>query len=567
MKGDFTRKTFDPLNHFARVLMQQGRVQLDADWNEQTAILLHYLRALGADLIGPHGGPADAPGAVTPGKTGFAISPLVTGAGAVSGDFVIGAGHYYVDGILCEAGGTGVPITALNAQKKQATVLFWPQDGLMPRKDQDLYVELFDAASPATTVQPLRARIVEAQPAQHMLTLDVDPGPISGFLRPRLRRLATYLTQPDYPAGAQDLKTDATYLVYLDVWERLITCAEDDAIREVALGGPDTAARSKIVWQVKLQKGTLSEGGTTPCERFTPAFAAISSRAGRGWLKAMAKQEPVSTDPCVIAPSARYRGPENQLYRVEIHRAGVADANPATGATFKWSRENGCVVYPIVDGGGTNVVAVQTLGRDDRFGLVDGANGDFVEIVDDDSALCNVANDLLRVKAIDRTQLTVTLEGVPPPGVGHELSKHPLLRRWDHKPGDPTEGGLQLGSDNAALIVEGVWLDLEDGVQIQFTKLTADGGKQNRYRTGDYWLIPARTATGDVEWPKEKDADGNLLKDGDGNLLPIPKEPDGVAHHHAPLAVITVNANGDVEVQQPTCQKTFGPAAAPPTTD
>ena len=54
MKGDFSRNTFDPRKHFTRVLMQQGRVQLDADWNEQAAILLHYVRTLAADLIGPH---------------------------------------------------------------------------------------------------------------------------------------------------------------------------------------------------------------------------------------------------------------------------------------------------------------------------------------------------------------------------------------------------------------------------------------------------------------------------------------------------------------------------------
>ena len=40
MKGDFTRDTFDAAKHFSRVLMQQGQVQLDADWNEQTSILL-----------------------------------------------------------------------------------------------------------------------------------------------------------------------------------------------------------------------------------------------------------------------------------------------------------------------------------------------------------------------------------------------------------------------------------------------------------------------------------------------------------------------------------------------
>ena len=38
MKGDFSRLTFDPKKHYRRVLMQQGRVQVDADWNEQEAI-------------------------------------------------------------------------------------------------------------------------------------------------------------------------------------------------------------------------------------------------------------------------------------------------------------------------------------------------------------------------------------------------------------------------------------------------------------------------------------------------------------------------------------------------
>ena len=38
MKGDFTRDLFDPTKHYSGVLMQQGRVQLDADWNEQGSI-------------------------------------------------------------------------------------------------------------------------------------------------------------------------------------------------------------------------------------------------------------------------------------------------------------------------------------------------------------------------------------------------------------------------------------------------------------------------------------------------------------------------------------------------
>lgn len=56
MKADLSRDTFDQQNNFLRVLMQQGRVQVDADWNEQTSILLHFLQSIARDLIGPHGG-------------------------------------------------------------------------------------------------------------------------------------------------------------------------------------------------------------------------------------------------------------------------------------------------------------------------------------------------------------------------------------------------------------------------------------------------------------------------------------------------------------------------------
>src|SRR5215471_21218573 len=105
MKADLTRNTCSAFNHFRRVIMQQGRVQLDADWNEQAAILLRYLQALGADLIGPHGGPGN--------NLGFTIMPLVVGAAggsSTANDFRISLGHYYVDGILCEADSTPVAV-------------------------------------------------------------------------------------------------------------------------------------------------------------------------------------------------------------------------------------------------------------------------------------------------------------------------------------------------------------------------------------------------------------------------------------------------------------------------
>src|SRR5262245_8849851 len=91
-RHDGTRDTFDPLKHYSRVLMQQGRVQLDADWNEQVDISLHHLRRLAADLIGPSGGPGDD----------FQIMDKDASNNPLGFDFLLRDGHYYVDGILCE---------------------------------------------------------------------------------------------------------------------------------------------------------------------------------------------------------------------------------------------------------------------------------------------------------------------------------------------------------------------------------------------------------------------------------------------------------------------------------
>jgi hypothetical protein len=435
MKADLTRISFHPLKHYARVVMQQGRVQLDADWNEQVAIILRYMRALAKDVYGPAGRPS--------GNLGFTIR------GISSDNFTIEPGHYYVDGILCECEAGSKPIT--------------------------------------------------------------------------------YLHQPDYPGPVQ-LTAGKKYQVYLDVWERLITFVEDESIREVALGGPDTAARTKIIWQVKVLELTQKEG-SIDVKWLNDTFQGEN----RGFLRVTANVKSVSTDPCVIAPDARYRGPENQLYRVEVHSPGpVRGAGSAVGgATFKWSRENACVVFPIISLAGTKAT-LENLGRDDRFGLVE---GDWVEVEDDDYVLQNWSpqsppGPLLRVQSIDRSAMEVTLNGTPAKGVGTDPTKHPLLRRWDQKEGDPAEGGLQLASDCAALILEdsdGTWLDLENGIQIQFQK-PHDQAKPNEYRSGDYWLIPARTVTGGVEWPTSSTKDGKM---------PVALPPDGVTHHYAPLATIT----------------------------
>lgn len=530
MKADLTRNTFDPLKHYARVLMQQGRVHLDSDWNEQSAILLHHLRTLAADLIGQAGGSGN----------GFAITELK--APPASGDFGIGLGNFYVDGVLCEADSESLEMSITGTGEVQVDQ--WTLNG-RPFANNQL-VEVFDnvpigqPAFPPTIVQ-----ITAANQATRKLTLNGVPDEFDNEAsNPSLRAVITYLTQPDYPVPDKiQLTTKTTWLVYLDAWERHLTYIEDDSIREVALGGPDTASRSKLVWQVKVIQGTPSD----------PAIVRTLLNRDRGRLKAMAKQSSASTNPCIIAPDASYQGPENQLYRVEIHSPGVAGAgnttdntaNAAGIATFKWSRENGSVVYPIVgaigSGSGVTTITLASLGRDDRYGL---SEGDWVEIQDDDYMLMGRAGNLLKVQSIDRGNMQVTLVGAADKGVGTDPAKHPLLRRWEQKQGDPAEGGLTLAANGTALIEENdesMWLTLEDGVQIQFQPAPAP--RRHQYRTGDYWLIPARTATANVEWPSETVSDGQ----GNTTTTPLARPPLGIRHHYAPLGAVTV-ANGNVTV-------------------
>jgi len=93
MSGDYSRKTFKPHHNYSGVLMQQGRVQLDADWNEQVAIGLRRQRAETVDTIGRTIVPMETP-------DGFRVE-------LNAGELSIFPGRMYVDGLLAENHGSG----------------------------------------------------------------------------------------------------------------------------------------------------------------------------------------------------------------------------------------------------------------------------------------------------------------------------------------------------------------------------------------------------------------------------------------------------------------------------
>ena len=430
MKGDFSRDSFDKAKHFSRVLMQQGRVQLDADWNEQVAILLHYMRTLAADLIGPFGGPEGD-------QYGFKITGNKT-----TDDFSIGKGRYYVDGILCE-------------------------------NEQEI----------------------------------------------------TYKNQKNFPNQPPDLMIpelnteEAPYLVYLDVWERHVTPIEDDDIREKALNGADTATRAQIVWQVKVLNSMKYNKSEDVHNDWATVVETIEKRAPNkhGCLEAQIKEQEETEDPCTTSPASKYRGPENQLYRIEIHQ-GSSDKNdkPQT-PTFKWSRDNGSIASLVEKVSDTEFTVQKPRGFD---------AGQWVEFSTDETELHGLPGSLAKLYKVDGNTLILD----PTTKVLFAATK---VRRWDHK---TPEGDIKIEKrPNVGKPVPGEtdWINLEYGLKVKF--------KQGIYRTGDYWLIPARVATGDIEWP--------------------PQPPHGIRHHYAPLAILTVET-GKLKVDTESdgdCRCSFPP--------
>jgi photosystem II stability/assembly factor-like uncharacterized protein len=356
------------------------------------------------------------------------------------------------------------------------------------------------------------------------VNLSIEPGRyyVDGTLC-ELEARASYAHQPD--GGALERLAPGAYLVYLNAWQRHLSALEMPAIREVALGGPDTATRARSVAQVRTLPLPVASPFDWNCDSTIGSWDALV-HAPRPRLAARAEPQLAAVNICEIAATAGYRRLENQLYRVEVHEGG---AHP----TFKWSRENGSVGYSVVSvsvkaAQQQTVVRVAARGRDANLDL---AVHDRVELVDDDAERIHRAGVLFEYLHDGEDELELVLAGVPAGSLGQDPSLHPILRRWDHQPA--------VAGRHVLPIIENTWIDLEDGVQVRFTP----GGI---YRPGDYWQIPARTITGDVEWPRDDNGD------------PIPREPAGVADVYCRLGIVEVSADHVVTVVS-DCRELFPP--------
>lgn len=464
MKGDFSRIRFSPKKQYTAVLEQQGRVALDADTNEQCNINNYLRERETLDIVGQSGGPV--------GDEGFAITVNDNG-------IEIGAGRYYVNGIFCENLG---PLAYLQ--------------------------------------QPY---LINPSPTDADLIASLGQGSIS------------------------------VIQVYLEVWQRLVTELDDPCLREPALGQADTTDRLQTVWRVvasappsasgfkptsppRVPVATISAARGPIYSRFPQfksavadsvrsfTFSGATAAAASGFTPSQIFDDccaqmlqPIKFAApgkmtaftggggedcsCQPTPPAGYMGLENQFYRIEIQQGGNE-----TQATFKWSRENASVVVAVTGISGSNVY-IDSLGPDANLGF---SPGQWVEISDDSNLFGldpNQPGDLYQMQSITPETFSVTMTQTV---AFADPTKNARMRRWD-------QFGSSAGSTGISLPVVSPYV-LENGISVQFTA--------GQFEPGDYWLIPARTATGEIEWPP-CDSDGSSFQ-----------PPHRVRVDRAPLACI-----------------------------
>ncbi len=159
------------------------------------------------------------------------------------------------------------------------------------------------------------------------------------------------------------------------------------------------------------------------------------------------------------------------------------------------------------------------------------ASGQWIELTDRDRDLLGETGTLVRLKSAKGRVLEIDPATKIGPSVElADYKNQPRVRRWE------SQGALKIETPGA----NGGWLPLEDGVEVRFEAGT--------YRTGDYWYVPARTATGDVEWPR--DAGNN----------PVAQLAQGILHHHCRLAMVTKPSSGPWKVES-DCRPLFPPLA------
>jgi hypothetical protein len=326
----------------------------------------------------------------------------------------------------------------------------------------------------------------------------------------------------------------AREFVYLLVTEREIAATEDSALRDVAIGGPDTTQRTRMVKRIVrtgVDAATCAAALAIQIQRwesegliFDPTWTQLHSDA-RLQVSFVTAGGPA--DPCEPSATGGYLGAENQLLRVKV-LAPQSDGGPLR---LLWGFDDASYFYRV------NAPDDQTLELStpppDTFHFP--RVGQAVEVLRTEGQLSNdeyFAHDGGQVFTLDTAYdpdfRTVELpSALPPDFIPPNGTQRLFLRVWEQVLEFTPGSAVTLGNT---------------GVRVTLTS-TSD------FPAGDFWAFALRPATPVEVYPTR--------------YLDAPQPPKGLRRWATPLAVITwgVGAVGQPDIDD--CRRHFNTLVDP----
>ena len=424
--------------------MQQGRVQLDADWNDWLAELSRRMQAGTLDILG---------GSVYPATTPFAFKITASSSGGTS-TLNIGPGRMYVDGLLAENHG-------------DRTTAAW----------DPVLAELSNTPQPPPATETGAIDYTQQPYIPPGTTLPGGTGPFLAYLDVWVRPV-DFLNDPDLIEKA----------VGVDSTGRLQTVWQVQLL-DLSTSDPGATCDSDIPgWPPPASAGLLTTG-TTP----TPPSGPCCLTAGTAYT-GMENQfyrveihQPGAPEASAVPPTGPGAG-------IATFKWSRDNGSVITGVTRISNVTNSL-------GNPASQLAVQSLGRDQVLGF---APGNWIEIVDDSLEFSGQPGELHQIDTIDFSAKTITLRTkLSGFSAGDtDPTRHTRIRRWDQSgkvyEADGTTVWWDIDAQGAADIPvppSGTSLILENGIIVSFD-LSVSGGS---FLTRDFWSVAARTADGSVE--------------------------------------------------------------------
>jgi hypothetical protein len=438
---DNSRFPFDPTNDFCGVVMQQGRVQLDSDWNEWLAELSRRTQAGTLDTLGR---------AVYPATTPFAFHITASSPGGKN-TLTIGPGRLYVDGLLAENHGDP---NAAQWDPALAEMSCSPQPPPSTETGSIDYTQ--QPYMPANTPSP--------GSGPYLVYLDV-------WIRP-----VTYLEYPELVDKA----------VGIDTTGRLQT-AWQVKLFDLANSPGATCSSSIPGWPPPPSAGLLTTG-TAPlppsgpcCLTSGAAYTGMENQFYRVQIHQAGSAVAGATPPSPLPPgTATFKWSRD-------------NASVMTGVTNISSAQNS-------EGNPAIQLTVQSLGRDQVLGF---APGNWIELLDDNLEFSGNPGELHQIDSVDYTAKTITLADNVTTFSSGDTSAHTRIQRWDQSGNvylqDGTTVWWNVDSQGGDIPVPptGTALLLENGIIVKFDLDPAI--TWGAFLTGDFWTFAARTADGSVE--------------------------------------------------------------------